>query len=407
MPEAPILFVQPTRSATGVRCAYHPRTARRADPRIPIPASPVRMPARCRFLSQISGSATESGISAEKYARRGAKARERAFATTPRRLRSPTAGVQRSTHSLHRRLRSREESACPHLNYSPVRRDETFPANDIFLVLGPVRPVLVPVIFHHRAKSSVDEIRATEPAARVIPHLAVRLWFGQSRSLEQQPQQCFRPGLGSVTHQITCGCRTPRSPAVKVLDRSAQCLDRCEWADVPRVELIRIEYEVVSGNHKLIQADDGGNRQPGRDRVGCRKSTPHYDSRCRIGMMTDYATATRSPGVLGRRDVEGLVVLCPQWAAPQSGGGEMAEEVVRTEHRHILCASIHGGAHAVGARGDGARGDGVRSTRAGARTSHPHAGMRTNEIRASQSFRANTRLPCLRDREGCVRQRGR
>lgn len=111
-------------------------------------------------------------------------------------------------------------------------------------------------------------------------------------------------------------------------------------------------------------------------------------------MMTDYATATRSPGVLGRRDVEGLVVLCPQWAAPQSGGGEMAEEVVRTENRHILCASMHGGARAVGA------------ARVGARTSHPNTGMRPNKIRAAQPFRADTRLPCLRDREGRARQLG-
>ena len=50
-------------------------------------------------------------------------------------------------------------------------------------------------------------------------------------------------------------------------------------------------------------------------------------------MMTNYAPATRSPGGLGRRNVEGLVTLCPQWAAPQSGGREMAEEMVRTEHR--------------------------------------------------------------------------
>ena len=128
-------------------------------------------------------------------------------------------------------------------------------------------------------------------------------------------------------------------------------------------------------------------------------------------MMTDYATATRSPGVLGRRDVEGLVVLCPQWAAPQSGGGEMAEEVVRTEHRQILCASMHGcaravGARAVGARAVGARGDGARAAGSSARTSHPNAGVRPNKIRAPQPFRANTRLPCLRDREGRARQLG-
>ena len=120
-------------------------------------------------------------------------------------------------------------------------------------------------------------------------------------------------------------------------------------------------------------------------------------------MMTNYAPPPRSPGVLGRGDVEGLVALRPQWAAPQSGGGEMAEEVVRTEHRQILRAAMHGVARAAG----GARNIGTRAAGARARTSHPDASMRTNKILAPQPFRANIRLPCLRDRERRARQLGR
>jgi len=114
-------------------------------------------------------------------------------------------------------------------------------------------------------------------------------------------------------------------------------------------------------------------------------------------MMTNYAPPPRSPGVLGRRDVEGLVGLRPQRAAPQSGGREMAEEVVRTEHRYVFRAAMHGGIRAAGAQG----------IAAGARTSHPNAGMRPNKIRAPQPFRADTRLLCLPDREGRARQLGR
>ena len=117
MPEAPILSVPPhrrcharaaacavQRAALSVRrtrsCAREPACtpAQPAPPRIPTPhppriphprasrprilhphppsASPICMSMRCRFPSQISGGATESGISVEERGREYAKARE-------------------------------------------------------------------------------------------------------------------------------------------------------------------------------------------------------------------------------------------------------------------------------------------------------------------------------------------
>ena len=76
---------------------------------------------------------------------------------------------------------------------------------------------------------------------------------------------------------------------------------------------------------------------------------------------------------------------------------------------------MHGGARALGARAADARAADARALGAraadagalGARTSHPHAGMWPNQIRAPQSFLADTRLSCLLDREGRARQLGR
>lgn len=117
----------------------------------------------------------------------------------------------------------------------------------------PARAVLVAVVLHHGVKIGVDEVCPPEPPLGVVPQVTVGTRIWQSCSLQQQPQQCFRAGLGSLPRQIQGGGCASRSRSLKLFHPQAQRFDGCERPDVPWVELVGIEHEMVSGNHELIQ----------------------------------------------------------------------------------------------------------------------------------------------------------
>lgn len=222
MPEDPILSGRvPTGARPRARAVRESQSLPRSLPAHP--AHSARQRSRCLCPSHPARRSTESGISKSGRAGR---------ADGPGRgLRSPAAGHECVAHPTHRGIRVRKKSPRAHFHHSPAGFDETLPTNDVLLILGAARAVLVAVILHHRAELGVHKVGTPEPSPRVIPHVAVRQRLEQFRPLQQEAQQGFGLRLGSTPRQIESGCRAPRpwnSPTASHYPRSSSLNGRRE-----------------------------------------------------------------------------------------------------------------------------------------------------------------------------------
>ena len=206
MPEDPILSGRvPTGARPRARAVRESQSLPRSLPAHP--AHSARQRSRCLCPSHPARRSTERGISKSGRAGRADG--------SGRGLRSPAAGHECVAHPTHRGIRVRKKSARAHFHHSPAGFDETLPTNDVLLILGAARAVLVAVILHHRAELGVHKVGTPEPSPRVIPHVAVRQRLEQFRPLQQEAQQGFGLRLGSTPRQIESGCRAPRSSSVE------------------------------------------------------------------------------------------------------------------------------------------------------------------------------------------------